>query len=264
MIIKKDNYKEKLSKLTKDNFNIVTDFDRTITSSDSIATWGIINNRGILPNEYDFERNSLYNYYRPIELDPNLDEAVKMGAMEDWLNKHLDLFKKYELSKDNIIDVFSVEDMMTFRKGFLDFFKYVDDLNIPFNILSAGIGDFLLKFLEINNCSFVNIDVRSNFLKFDRKDIVIGFKGPIINSLNKQMFAYEKEDQDYVILLGDQVSDIMMVKGYPRENIIAIAFVPDDNMQEMESFKDVFDVVLTNDEGFDEILKDLKSVLDNK
>ena len=32
----------------------------------------------------------------------------------------------------------------------------------------------------------------------------------------------------------------------------------------MESFKDVFDVVLTNDEGFDEILKDLKSVLDNK
>lgn len=263
MVIIKDSYKEKLNNLTKDNFNIVTDFDRTITSSDSIATWGILNNKGVLPKEYDFERNSLYSYYRPIELDSNLDDAVKMGAMEDWLNKHLDLFKKYELSKDNIIDVFSMDEMMTFRNGFLDFFKYVDDLNIPFNILSAGIGDFLLKFLEINNCSFVNIDVRSNFLRFDRNDVVIGFKGPIINSLNKQMFAYEKDGKDYVLLLGDQVSDIMMVKGYPRENIIAVAFVPDDNMEEIESFKDVFDVVLTNDEGFSGLLQDLKSVLES-
>lgn len=261
MIYKKDSYYDKIKKLNLNNFEIVTDFDRTITSRDSLATWGILNERGILPKEYDFERNSLYNYYRPIELDTELDDAVKMGAMDDWLNKHLDLFKKYRLSKDNIIDAFSNDDVMILRDGFLDFFKYVDGRNIPFNILSAGIGDFLLKFLEINNCSFVNIDVRSNFLKFDRNDIVIGIKGTIINSLNKHQFAYKKKDKDYVLLIGDQLSDIMMCEGYSRNNMITIAFVPDDNMSELESFKDVFDLVLTSEEGFDVILKDLKSVL---
>lgn len=262
MIYKKDSFDKKLKNLTFNNFEIVTDFDRTITRSDSPATWGVLNHRGILPSEYDIERNALYSYYRPIELDSDLDDAVKLGAMADWFDKHLDLFKKYQLSKEHIIEVFSCDNIMIFRKGFLDFFKYLDDYNVSFNILSAGIGDFLLKFLEINNCSFVNIDVKSNFLKFDSNDIVIGFKGPIINSLNKHQFAYEKTNKDYVILIGDQVSDIMMVKGYDREHVIAIAFVPDDNMNEIESFKDVFDLVLTNEEGYDSLLSSLREVLD--
>lgn len=262
MVYKKENYEEKLSKFTLNNFEVVSDFDRTVTSSTSTTTWGILNHRGILPSEYDFERNALYSYYRPIELDTELDDAVKMGAMEDWINKHLELFAKYELNKDHIIEAFSFDDIMTFRKGFIDFFKYLDKNNIRFNILSSGIGDFLLKFLEINDCSFVNIDVRSNFLKFDRNDVVIGFKGQVINSLNKTQFAYEKTNKDYVLLIGDQVSDIMMVSGFDRDNVLAVAFVPDDNMSELESFKDVFDMVLTDEESFELLLKDLQRVLD--
>lgn len=262
MIYRKNDYYEKLNKLSLNRFEVVSDFDRTITSSDSLTSWGVINGRGILPGEYDFERNALYNYYRPIELDDNLDEAVKMVAMEDWQNKHLDLFKKYNLSKEQIIDIFTSRDVMKFRDGFLDFFKYLSDNNIMFNILSAGIGDFILKFLEMNNCSFSNIDLRSNFLKFDRNDVVIGLKGSVIHNLNKHNFAYEQKSNDYVILIGDQVTDIMMVHGYKRENIIAIAFVPDDNSSEIETFRDVFDMVLTDEEGFDEILSDLRSVID--
>lgn len=261
MIYRKDGYYDKIKKLTKDNFDVVLDFDRTITASDSLTSWGVLSGRGILPNEYDFERNSLYNFYRPIELDNNLDEAVKMVAMEDWQNRHLDLFKKYNLNKNQIIDAFSDSNVMTFRKGFLEFFKYLSDKNIMFNILSAGIGDFFLKFLEMNDCSFVNLDVRSNFLNFDRNDVVIGFKGPVIHNLNKHKFAFKQKNNDYVILIGDQVSDIMMVEGYERDNIIAIAFVPEDNVLEIESFNDVFDMVLTSEEGFDVILKDLKDVL---
>ena len=178
MIFRKDTYYDKLNKFTKDNFEVVMDFDRTITTDTSLSTWATVNGRGILPKEYDFERNALYSYYRPIELDSEVDEVVKMVAMEDWLNKHLDLFKKYELNKEHIFDLYSDKDIMTFRKGFLEFFRYLDNNNIKVDILSAGIGDFFLKFLEMNDCSFVNLDVKSNFLNFDRNDNVHdGLKG---------------------------------------------------------------------------------------
>ena len=54
----------------------------------------------------------------------------------------------------------------------------------------------------------------------------------------------------------------MMVSGFERDNVLAVAFVPDDNMVELESFKDVFDMVLTDEESFELLLKDLQSVLD--
>ena len=114
---------------------------------------------------------------------------------------------------------------MTFRKDFLEFFKYLDNNNIKLDILSAGVGDFFLSFLEANGCSFVNIDVKSNFFKFDRFGTVIGFKNSLIHAFNKNQFAFEKKDKECVLLIGDQIFDIMMVTGYKRENILAIAFV---------------------------------------
>lgn len=262
MIFRKDTYYDKLNKFTKNNFEVVMDFDRTITTDDSLPTWATVNGRGILPKEYDFERNALYSYYRPIELDNEVDEVVKMVAMEDWLNKHLDLFKKYQLNKEHILDLYSDKGIMTFRKDFLDLFKYLDNNNIKLDILSAGIGDFFLKFLEMNGCSFVNLDVKSNFLNFDRNGNVIGFKGPLIHALNKHDFAFKKDNKDYVLLIGDQVSDIMMVDGYNKDNILSVAFVSDSNMSEIESYKDVYDMVLSSDQGFGHILNDLKSVID--
>ena len=49
-------YYDKLNKFTKDNFEVVMDFDRTITTDTSLPTWATVNGRGILPKEYDFER----------------------------------------------------------------------------------------------------------------------------------------------------------------------------------------------------------------
>jgi len=262
MIYRKDGYYDKIKKMTKSNFEIVMDFDGTITDDNSLETWETINGRSILPKEYDFERNFLYNYYHPIELDNELDEVVKMGAMEDWLNEHLNLFKKYQLNTKQILDLYSDKKIMIFRKNFLDFFKYVDDNNIKLNILSAGIGDFILKFLEMNECSFVNIDIRSNFFNFDRFGNVIGFKGSLIHALNKHDFAFEKGDKECVLLLGDRLSDIMMIEGYKKENILSVAFVCRDDMDELESYKDVYDMVLSSDEGFIHILNDLKDVID--
>ena len=62
MIFRKNTYYDKLNKFTKNNFEVVMDFDRTITSADSLPTWATVNGRGILPKEYDFERNVLYHF----------------------------------------------------------------------------------------------------------------------------------------------------------------------------------------------------------
>lgn len=261
MIYRKNNYYEKLGKLTKTNFEIVSDFDRTITSSSSKTTWGIFSDKNILPKEYVFERNSLYNYYRPIELASEIDETVKLVAMEDWFSKHFELFRKYKLNKRQIADVFSDECIMILRKDFINFFNYLTENKIKLKILSAGIGDFVVEFLRKNNIDSSILDIRSNFFKFNKDEEVIGTVGPIINSYNKNKFAFEQSDNDYVILVGDQLSDIMMCRGYKRENIIAISFVTYDNNDELDSFKDLFDVVLTDEEGFGVILDDLKKVI---
>lgn len=261
MIYRKDNYYDKIKNLTIDNFMVVSDFDRTITTSTSHTTWGVLSNAGILPDQYDFERNSLYNYYRPIELNDTLDDSVKMVAMADWHQKHVDLLKKYRFNQRHIDQIFSIPDVMSFRPGAKEFFEYLDKKKIEVNILSAGVGDFIITFLENNNCLYDNLKIRSNYLNFDRHGVIIGLKGDILHSLNKSSYAIKKNDKKYVVLIGDQLSDVMMVSGYYVDNVIKIAFLPHDNVNQLEGFRDVFDMVLTDDESFSVIVNDLKQVI---
>lgn len=262
MIYRKDNYYEKINSLTKDNFVIVSNFDRSITKGNSKATWGCLNGHGLLDYEYDIERNNLYAYYRPIELDYEMDDAVKMMAMEDWLYKHSELFKKYSLSKDIIKQLFDIEDVMLMRDGFKPFFDYVTNNNIKFNIVSSGIYDFIVAFLEKHDCYNDLVNIEANKLAFDRNGVVVGLKGEIIHAFNKVKHSFYDKDKEYTLLIGDQVSDIMMVKDYKKDNVITVGFISDESSSELESFKDVFDIVLTDDESFDIVLNDLRNVFE--
>ncbi len=262
MIYRKDSYIQKMRMLEKGNFDIVMDYDRTITRGDSNTTWGILSRTNILPAEYRSDRMSIYNHYRPIEVDSQIDETVKMAAMEDWFCKHVELLKKYHFNKKQIIDLFNEPDTMILRSGFIEFYNYLNDRNIPIQIVSAGIADFIEEFLKKNKCLSKNVMIKGNYLDFDEDGFVRGLKGSCVHSLNKNEIAYQNIDKKDVIVIGDQVTDIRMVEGIDRGRVIAIGFINKENMADLEGFKDVFDMVLTDDESFQVILDDLKNGID--
>ena len=61
----------KINKLNinKDNTYIVMDFDKTITSYDSLDSWDAVANPKFVKEGIRSDMNRLYNKYRPIEID---------------------------------------------------------------------------------------------------------------------------------------------------------------------------------------------------
>ena len=129
---------------------VVTDFDRTITSGDSNSSWGVISKSNLVSKQYLKDRTDLYNYYRPIEIDENLDYVEKNKLMIEWWNKHIELYKKYKFTKEIIDEVASDTEAMILRTGSKEFLKKLYEKNIPVIIISAGIGNFIETFFRKN------------------------------------------------------------------------------------------------------------------
>ncbi len=63
------NVKELLPFSDLKNIYVVADFDKTITSGNSATSWSILASSNLVPSSYIKERDELYKYYRPIEVD---------------------------------------------------------------------------------------------------------------------------------------------------------------------------------------------------
>ena len=157
MIYIKDNVENKINEWKEWSICVVTDFDRTITSGDSNSSWGVISKSNLVSLEYLKDRTDLYNYYRPIEIDENIEYIQKNKLMIEWWNKHIELFKKYKFSKEIINEVANNSEAMILRQGSKEFLKQLYEKDIPVIIISAGIGNFIESFLKKNNCYYKNI-----------------------------------------------------------------------------------------------------------
>lgn len=258
--------KEKVNKCNKwedNSIYVLTDFDRTITSADSYVSWDILSKNNLVSSDYITEVKKLYNYYRPIEINENLSSCFRSKYMIDWWNEEIKLFIKYGLSEDIINETSCNMDLISFRDGGKEFLKNMKDRNIPVIIISAGIGNFIEKFLEYNNCYYDNIYVLSNFLKFNEKRIV-GFNGEVIHSLNKNVVSLPNNIKDLIslrnniILMGDNVADVNMAKYNDRYNALKIGFLEENVDSNKNVFLDNFDVVCTNNTSFEELSKKIK------
>ena len=250
---------------TTDSIYIVTDFDRTLTSYKSETSWNILSNSNIMCEEYCKERKAFFDYYRPIELDPTLDYATKNKLMIEWWEKHIGLFVKYKLNESTIDTACKNINVMTFRKGAKQFLQNMQKLTIPVIIISAGIGNFIKEFLIANDCNFDNIYILSNFIKFEN-GIAIGISDNMIHSLNKNDVKLPKEvikqieHRNDIILFGDSVADVLMVKDSERKNALKVGFLDENIEENLSHFKKSFDIVATNNTPFDKIWKILPFV----
>ena len=220
--------KEKLEKINNwidSTIHVVTDFDRTITVGNSESSWSVLSKSNLVPEEYVKERQEFYNYYRPFEIDEALDYETKNKLMIEWWNKHINLFIKYKLKESVINDAARNLRVMSFREGAKEFLESMRDRNIPVIIISAGIGNFIEQFLIKNNCNFDNIYIIYNFIKFE-DGIAVGVCENVIHSLNKNEVSLPDnikeliKDRPNIILLGDSISDIKMVKEEDRERAL--------------------------------------------
>jgi len=262
MIIIKNGTLERINDWKDNSIYVLADFDRTITVGNSESSWSILSKSNLVPKEYVEERQILFNYYRPFELNESLSYETKNKLMTEWWNKHIGLFIKYQLSEEVINTAAKNPNVMSFRKGAKEFLKSMRNRNIPVIIISAGIGNFIEEFLIQNNCYFENIYIVSNFLKF-KNGIAAGVSDNVIHSSNKNEISLPPEikklieNRKNIILLGDSISDIQMAREDARKDALKIGFL-DVNVDENKPYYlEQFDVVCMNNTGYDELSQKL-------
>jgi len=261
MIIIKYGIKEKFREWNDNDIYILTDFDRTITTGNSNSSWGILTAQNFDKN-YEKERKDLYNFYRPLEVDSNINLEDKSKLMEEWWTKHINLFIKYKMNDDVIKNTILRDDVMSFRKNAKDFLIKMNEKHIPVIIISAGIGNVIKEFLKKENCYFENIYIISNYLNFEN-GIAAGIEGKIIHSFNKNEISLTKEIKDItknrknVIVLGDTIGDSFMYQG--DNDTIKIAFLEENVEENLNNFKNYFDIVCTNNTSYKELFDALKN-----
>ena len=256
--------KEKIEniKLTKENMCVLIDFDRTITSYESLDSWAVA---GIAADEgCEVEVNKLYEKYRPIEMDYNISYEEKYKQMEIWYNSCMNLYYKYHLNEYKLQEAVKNSGLI-FRKGAREFLQYTYENDIPVIILSAGVGSVIREFLKEKNCYFDNIFLISNTFLYDEKGNAFKLENSLIHTMNKTVEGHlkgkRKEEFDkrpYRLLFGDTIEDIYMTPKKDLEKTIKIGFL-DKELENLSVYREKFDIVLTKeDTSFDNARKIIK------
>ena len=263
MIVYDRNDIKRIDSWKDESIYVLIDFDRTITNSNSEASWGILSKSSLVSSDYVSERQKLFDYYRPFEIDESLDDDIRCSYMHEWWEKHINLLIKHKISSDMIDSAVSNIHVMEFRDGAYEFLSKLNKRNIPIVIVSAGIGDFVKQFLIKNNCYFDNVHIVSNFLTFEN-GVATGISGDIIHSFNKNSASIPlpiKEsiaDRPNIILFGDVCGDVKMANEKDRENAFKIGFLDINEKENMESYLNAFDVVCTNNTTYDDLMSEFE------
>lgn len=111
--------------------------------------------------------------------------------------------------------------------------------------------------------------VVSNFLAVDEHDKIVGIKGEVIHTYNKNETAiknseyYEMvKDRSNVMLMGDNIGDAGMAEGMEHcDVVIKVGFLGHKAEGNLENYLKKFDIVLVNDPTMDIVNAILKLVL---
>ena len=256
---------EKLEKIKKaiaaqdsDNFHVLADFDGTFTKAfaegkkiqKSVAQ---VRNGNYLSPEYVAKAHALFEIYHPIEISDVLSRKEKAEKMQEWWIAHLLLLKEHGFKKQVAEDIAAKKSML-FRQGALEFIDLLHEKNIPLVIMSAGLGDVFKERLAAEGRLYHNVYLISNFFEFDGTGRAISIPEPIIHSMNKHETAIRDfpsfeaiKDRKNVLLMGDLVEDVGMVEGFGYDNLIKIGFLNEKIDENMQKFKENFDVIIPDD-----------------
>jgi cytosolic 5'-nucleotidase 3 len=159
----------------------------------------------------------------------------------------------------------------TFRKNADIFFDYCNSKSIPLTIVSAGVGDIIEEMLiqNIQNASFDNVKIISNFFEYNENNHLIQLKQNLIHVFNKNEALLEDKEhlkrinnRTNVLLMGDAEGDHNMAESLENvENILKIGFLNQNIEKDLEKFLNLFDVVLIKDSSLNVPIKILNFLL---
>jgi len=256
----------------KENIQVISDFDRTLTNAfvdgkKVPSVISILREGPYLTKDYRERAIALFKKYSPIEINPEIPLEEKKRAMHEWWTAHFDLLIKSGLNKKDLEKI--IEDKtFKFREGALEFIDILHENEIPLVIISSsGVGDAILMRLEKERRLYKNVYVVTNLYIWDKSGNAIGVKKPIIHSMNKDEISIKEHpfyskirNRKNIILLGNILEDVEMVKGFSYSNIIKVGFLNDRVEENLSLYKKNFDIVLLNDTSMhyvNELLKEI-------
>lgn len=260
--------KDLMKKAGKSSLHIISDFDRCLTKAfidgkKIPTTLAKIREGNYLSSEYVKKAYELYDIYRPIEISNKIPEKERDEKMVEWWQKHLEIMIEYGMNKNVIKDIIK-DSKIVLRNGASEFFNLLAKEGIPLIIFSAGLGDLIQEFLKKDNKMQKNIHIVSNFYKFDKNGKVTGYKSKVIHTFNKNEIDIKDktiENRKNVILLGDNLGDLGMLKGLDYDILIKICFLNQETKNLLEDFKKHFDVIILNDGPMDFVNTLIKEII---
>jgi len=263
---KLEESKKLISEAGINKIHIVTDFDRTLTTAfvdgKSIPSLiSVLRDGNYLTPDYAPKAKKLYAKYHPIEIDPKIPFEEKKKAMYEWWATHFDLLIKSGLNKRDLKRVVESQ-KVKLRDGFGDFIVFLKTHNIPLVIISSsGLGgDTISMYLEKEGKLYNNVHIISNSYEWDENGNAIAIRQPIIHMLNKDKTVIQNlpvfnviKNRKNILLLGDSLDDIGMIKGFDYNNLIKIGFLNENTEENLEHYKHNFDIVILNDYTMDYI-----------
>jgi len=256
---------------------IISDFDRTLTkefvNGQNIPSLiSILRKDNYLSADYSSKANALFEKYHPIEKNQNISLKKRKKLVKEWWTKHFDLLIKSGLSKNDIRKVIN-SNKLTLRKDFDEFINILKKYDIPLVIISSsGLGtDSIAMYLKKEKELFDNIYIISNSYQWNKKGKAVGINQPIIHSLNKDEIDLKKfnffkkiKNRKNVLLLGNSLEDIGMIKQFKYNNLLKIGFLNKNINERIKAYKKVYDILILNDGSMKFINNFLKEIAKSK
>lgn len=228
-------------RLTKGNFYVLIDFDRTLTKGNSISGWRVLYYSNLLGDDFTRRYDEIHDKHN-----------------ETWeckFKSYMDLLHEKNLDNQIIKEAVKKTDL-ELRDGAKEFLTKMHGINVPVIIISCSLKNVIKEYLEFNNCHYSNIFIYSNYCDIEGKG-----KNDIyqVTPHNKNQITFSKElddiikTKDYALLFGDIVDDVNMVSKDKLNKTITVGFLDKKIEENLELYKSTFDIVLTDNSSFQEI-----------
>lgn len=244
------------------NLRIVSDFDRTLTQAfvddqPAFTSFSVLQQPGLLSDQFRQYSQQLYNIYRPLELDNSLDAQLKAQKMEEWWTYSLQALIDDQLHQDLIQQVVQ-NNSFKWRRGAVDLFTLTQQQQLPLAIFSSGLGNIIQAFVTHQQVPTKSMQIIANYLEFNQAGIAYKYLTPVLHAANKNELTLTERHQQVldltrknVILLGDQIGDSYMSQETPDGCVLRIGFLNEAIDANLGKFQEMFDVVITGDASFD-------------
>ncbi|CAH1252085.1 NT5C3A [Branchiostoma lanceolatum] len=259
----------------KQKLRVISDFDQTLSryafngvrcpmSHDVIAQSNLMSE----PTRAKVKK--VVDYYYPKEISLTIPLSEKIQLMVDFWTQIHDIFLASNLNQRDISSTIR-DSSPPLREGCDTFMSTLHRHDVPLLVFSAGLGDVIQEMFSKYNMVYPNCRVVSNFMKFDGAGKLVGFHDPLIHIFNKnksvlpdESYFTDQRERTNVILLGDSPGDLQMADGVPNvENVLKIGYL-NAHLDRLDTFTELYDIVLVQDETMDVVNSILKKILDSQ